>query len=282
MSCCGNFTAGGILLGGDCATSTVTCCTHSLVDVVDLICGSGKFTPRKKRAWHGQRFSNKPVYLAGGADGQLDEDATMKASTFPIKPEDLLAKAIEVLASEFGAADGHAGSCLADDFQFVAPIVGPLTKTEFMRAVGSFKLKEGLPDLKDNSWWKVDPLEPNRVWFFSRTTGTHTGTFNFGSAIAATGRAIQCPPQAQSMLFNEAGKVYTLTVGYCMDKRIGNTEGLGGVFAYLKAIGKPLPFPEAQRLYNPSLRYEAFEHIAKGIEDMGFDPTTSKRLKASD
>ena len=31
---------------------------------------------------------------------------------------------------------------------------------------------------------EVDPLEPNRVWFFSRATGTHTGPL---MAIAATG-----------------------------------------------------------------------------------------------
>jgi len=280
MSCIGNFTATGILLFGDIVTSLVTYCTHSLADVVDFLCGSGKNTARKKVAWHGQRFENKPVYQSGGgvAYGELDEDATMKASTFPIKPEELLAKAKSVIASEFGTANGSDGFCLADDFQFVAPIVGPLSKTEFTRAFGSFKVKEAIPDLKDNSWWKVDPLEPNRVWFMSRATGTQTGILNFGSAIAPTGRAIKCPPQASSMLFDEAGKCYTLTVGYCMDKRIGNTEGLGGVFAFLKAIDKALPFPEAQRLYNPSMRYEAFEHFAKGIEDIGFDPTTRKRL----
>jgi hypothetical protein len=61
-------------------------------------------------------------------------------------------------------------------------------------------------------------------------------------------------------------------VGYCMDKRIGNTEGLGGVFALLKGIGKPLPFPEAQRLYTPSLRFEAFERIAKAGEALGYGP----------
>ena len=50
-----------------------------------------------------------------------------------------------------------------------------------------------------------------------------------------------------------------------MDKRIGNTEGLGGVFAFLKAIGSPLPVPEAQRLYTPSLRFEAFERVGKAV-----------------
>ena len=60
-----------------------------------------------------------------------------------------------------------------------------------------------------------------------------------------------------------------------MDKRIGNTEGLGGVFALLKGIGKPLPFPEAQRLYTPSLRFEAFERLAKVGESLGYGPNAA-------
>ena len=101
---------------------------------------------------------------------------------------------------------------LSDDFQFVAPIVGPLSKAEFLAAFGSFKVKDAFPDIQDNSWFKVDPLEPNRVWFVSRATGTHTGTLNFGWPRPPTGKVVESPPQAQSMLFNEAGLIYTLTV----------------------------------------------------------------------
>merc|ERR1719506_1580295 len=138
--------------------------------------------------------------------GELDVDATMQKSKFPISPEALIAKAKAVLGSEFGTKPGADASCLAEDFQFVAPIVGPLSKEEFMRAFGSFKLKDAIPDIKDNSWFQVDPLEPNRVWFFSRSTGTHTGILNFAAPIPATGRSILMPPQAQSMLFDEQGK----------------------------------------------------------------------------
>mmetsp|Transcript_77902 Transcript_77902/g.137992 ORF Transcript_77902/g.137992 Transcript_77902/m.137992 type:complete len:295 (+) Transcript_77902:71-955(+) len=276
----GNLTAAAILLSGDLVTSVIAWSTRSLADFVDRICGSGVGTARKKAAWHEPRFINQPVYIesSDNAYGELDIQATMGAGSFPLKPDELIAKAKAVLASEFGTAKDADDSCLADDFQFVAPIIGPLSKAEFLRAFGSFKLKDAVPDLKDNSWFQVDPLEPNRVWFFSRATGTHTGTLNFGASIAATGRKIESPPQAQSMLFDTSGKCYTLTVGYCMDKRIGNTEGLGGVFGILKAVGKAPPFPEANALYNPSLRYEAFEHVGKAIESLGFDPTTRKRL----
>jgi len=203
--------------------------------------------------------------------GELDVEATLAASTFPIKPEELIKKAKIVLADEFGTRAGaDPEALLANDFQFVAPIVGPLGKKEFLKAFGSFKVKEAFPDLSDNSWFYVDPLEPNRVWFISRATGTHTGTLNFGRPIPPTGKVVRAPPQAQSLLFDEEGKVYTVTVGYCMDKRIGNTEGLGGVFALLKGIGQPLPFSEGQRLYTPSLRFEAFERFAKAGEGLGF------------
>mmetsp|Transcript_52668 Transcript_52668/g.113814 ORF Transcript_52668/g.113814 Transcript_52668/m.113814 type:complete len:291 (-) Transcript_52668:38-910(-) len=283
LSVCGNLTAAVILLVGDILASVVSFTTHCLVNVIDRLCGSGKNTARRKVPWHKQRYTTAPVYVATRDPeiGELDVEATLKHSTFPIKPTELLRKAKEVLASEFGTAEGCDRSCLAEDFQFVAPIVGPLSKSEFLRAFGSFKIKEAIPDLKDNSWFQVDPLEPNRVWFFSRATGTHTGTLNFGAPIAATGKSIQMPPQAQSMLFNEQGQCYTLTVGYCMDKRIGNAEGLGGVFGILKAVGKPLPFPEAQQLYTPSLRFEAFEHVGKAMECLGLDPASRQRLPAN-
>ena len=133
-------------------------------------------------------------------------------------------------------------------------------------------MKDAIPDAKDNSWFTVDPLEPNRVWWFTRLTATHTGPLNFGgSVLKGEGKAIRMPPQASSMLFDTEGKVYTVTVGYTMDKRIGNTNGLGAVLGILKAVGKPLPFSEGHALYNPSLRFEAFKRLAKGAENLGFN-----------
>lgn len=274
FSALGNGVAASVLLIGDIVVSLTTWTSRSLADVIDAVCGSGRATARNKLAWHEQRYSNAPVYKQSGMLwGELDVDATMAQSKFPLEPGVLLEKAKVVLGCEFGTKPGADDSVLAEDFQFVAPIVGPLSKTEFMGAFGSFKVKEAFPNLKDNSWFQVDPLEPNRVWFFSRATGTNTGTMNFGTQLAPTGKQVNMPPQAQSMLFNEKGECYTLTVGYTMDKRIGNTDGLGGVFGILKAIGKGLPFPEGQRLYNPSLRYEAFERVAKIGEAFGFGPT---------
>jgi len=283
MGVLGNCAAGGILLTGDLVAASVTWATRSLARFVDRLCGSGTNTVWCRTPWHEQRFSNEPVYAESGmAWGELDVDATMRKSTFPISPEVLVGKAKAVLGCEFGTKNGADASCLSEDFQFVAPIIGPLGKQEFLNAFGSFKVKEALPDLSDNSWFQVDPLEPNRVWFFSRATGTHTGTLQFGAGVPATGKAVRMPPQAQSMLFDEQGKCYTLTVGYAMDKRIGNTDGLGGVFGIVKAIGKALPFPEGQRLYTPSLRFEAFERVAKIAEAFGVGPGAAPMAKEVD
>ena len=276
-SAIGNLLTVMILLAADIASVVPRMLAYGAVSLIDRITGSGANTARAKIAWHPQRYATMPVMAREPADGsgfgELDVPATLSASTFLLKPDTLIEKAKAVLAAEFGTRAGaDPDTLLSDDFQFVAPIVGPLGKREFLNAFGSFRVKDAFPDLADNSWFQVDPLEPNRVWFISRATGTHTGPLNFGSPIAPTGKRVESPPQAQSMLFNEAGRVYTLTVGYCMDKRIGNTEGLGGVFALLKGIGKPLPVPEAQRLYTPSLRFEAFERIAKIGESLGYGP----------
>lgn len=283
MAIAGNLTSASVLLAADLLVTLIQGGARGLADVIDCVSHSGKNTARKKDTWHEQRFSSKPEYAKQrdekGWFGELDVPATLKNSTFAIKPEELLLKAKDVLASDFGTAEGCDGSCLADDFQFVAPIVGPLDKAAFLRAFGSFKITDAMPDISDNMWLQVDPLEPNRVWWFSRMTGTHTGTLNFGGQkYKATGKQVSMPPQAQSLLFDVHGKVYTITVGYAMDKRIGNAEGLGGVFGIVKATGNPLPFAEGQRLFTPTLRFEGFERIGKAVEGFGYDPATGQKI----
>ncbi|CAE8659655.1 unnamed protein product [Polarella glacialis] len=73
-------------------------------------------------------LKTEPVYVdnpQGMSFGELDVDATLRQSKFPLPPDVLLAKAKAVLGCEFGTKEGSDASCLADDFQFVAPIVGP-------------------------------------------------------------------------------------------------------------------------------------------------------------
>ena len=106
---------------------------------------------------------------------------------------------------QFGTLAGSdPDELLADDFQFVAPIVGPLGKREFLNAFVSFKVKEAFSDLADNSWFQIDPLEPNRVWFFSRASGTQTGALNFGKPIAPTGKRVESPPQVSKLVVSSS------------------------------------------------------------------------------
>lgn len=65
------------------------------------------------------------------------------------------------------------------------------------------------------------------------------------------------PPQTSSLTFNEQGKVVGHTMGYVMDRRIGNTGGLGGAFGLMYGIGIPLPVPEGRPLA-PSWQLQLF------------------------
>lgn len=181
----------------------------------------------------------------------LDEEAMLAQSTFPIKPDDLVARAKEVLGKGAGVDDPD---LLADDFEFCAPVVGPIGKKQYLDALNGFKLLDAFPDMENNFHFvRVDPFEHNRVWWHSRAVATQTGEF---MGKKPTNKKLYLPPQANSFVFNEQGKVKEITVGYVLDRRIGNTGGLGGAFAYMYGIGAPLPIPECQP-YRRSLRFRA-------------------------
>ena len=169
----------------------------------------------------------------------VDESELLSKSTFTVNPEDLVRLTKKVLLSGVGLEDE---SVLADNFEFCAPFVGPLKKQEYIDALKGFKLLEAFPDMNNQFHFiRVDPFEHNRVWWHSRAKATHTGTL-LGKA--ATGKSLQLPPQANSFRFNEQGQVEEVTVGYVLDRRSGNTGGLGGAFGYFYGVGNPLPIPE--------------------------------------
>ena len=179
------------------------------------------------------------------------------SNAFAIGPDELILRCKAVLRAGFA----EIADDLSEDFQFVGPVVGPLGPEAFVKAVGGFDLTTGFPDMKSNYYhFRVDPYETNRVWFTSRTTGTHTGTL--AGRFEATGTRVECPPQALSMTFNEKGQVTKVTVGVVMDRTLGNTGGLGDVFGLFYAIGSPLPFPEAQP-WKMSKRYKFFQFLGR-------------------
>lgn len=185
----------------------------------------------------------------------VDEDAVRERNAFPIPEEGLVQLSKAFLGSLFSAPT-EVRRRIAPNFRFVAPVVpaeGSLSGDDLFNALGRFKILDAVPDLSPEQYdFRTDPFEPNRVWWTARGRGTNTGKV-FGS-LPATGRSYVSPPQAQSLTFNEKGEVTKMTIGYVMDKEVGTTGGLGGIYGILYGIGYGLPFPEAQP-WRPSPLY---------------------------
>ena len=89
----------------------------------------------------------------------LDEESLMKQSSFPITPDQLISRAREVLSPEVGIGTMDGGACLADDFEFVAAVVGPISKKEYLAALTSFNLEDSF-DITPNFYgFSVDPMQ---------------------------------------------------------------------------------------------------------------------------
>lgn len=172
---------------------------------------------------------------------ELDTEKMISESTFTIPPEDLIKRVKIIIENGIGV---HEPDDLSDDFQFVFPVIGPLNKTQYLDNLKMFDLETMLPKAKEGLYYNfhVDPFEHDRVWFVSRMIAKHEGGGYFGPP---THKIINSPPQMCSLKLDENGKVLLYTGGYVMDKTIGNTGGLGGLFGILYSIGRPLPFPEA-------------------------------------
>ena len=196
-------------------------------------------------------------------EGFLDEQAVTAQTWrgFTMSPATAVKKARWVLAEpRIGLKDG--GACLSPDFEFQAPIIGPLDKDRFTGALDQFRLLDAFPDMTENwHFFRADPFEPGRVWYQTRSRATHSGVETKFCG-KPTGKELVFPPQAFSIRFDNAGLVRELTVGYVIDKRQGNTGGLGGAFGYFYGVGKPLPFPEAKP-FKPSLRLRLLNWVGK-------------------
>ncbi|CAE7230413.1 unnamed protein product [Symbiodinium natans] len=194
-----------------------------------------------------------------------DEAKLRKERTFPLSEEELIRRTKIYLA--LNQDEVAVPELLAEDFVFCGPIIGPLKKARYIEQFKSFKFREAFPD-RVNEWhdFRVDPFEENRVWFTTRGRGTNTGAAP-PLIPEPTGKAFENPPQACSVRFNEAGEVTEYTIGYVMDRRIGNTGGLGGLLGVLYAVGKPFPYPESQP-YQPSWQRTLFESAVQVLESL--------------
>jgi len=217
-----------------------------------------------------------PVRAAITLEDEVDEAAMLAASTFPIKPDALIDRCKEVILAQRDIQDGSIDeSIYANDFRFCAPFVGGptptsaddampgLPKPEYLNALRGFDLLQAFPDMNNNYHaFRVDPFEPNRVWFQTRATATHTGPL---MGAEPTGKRLTLPPQAFSMTFNEQGQVTLFNVGYVIDRTVGNTGGLGGAFGFFWGTGNPLPFPECQP-FKGSLQLRGLGLLQKALK----------------
>mmetsp|Transcript_22164 Transcript_22164/g.46626 ORF Transcript_22164/g.46626 Transcript_22164/m.46626 type:complete len:232 (+) Transcript_22164:22-717(+) len=192
--------------------------------------------------------------------GEIDVSNAYSQSTFPISPPDLVSRAKQVLSAEIELGTKDNGACLADDFEFVAAVVGPINKEEFLNALGSFKLTESF-DIDQNLFgFTVDSIQTNRVWYFSRQIAKQIAPF-MGTKPEDLKEDLTLPPQLHHIDFDESGLVKEFGF-YTVDRRQGNTGGLGGAFGYFYGVGKPLPIPECKP-YKPSLRFRMLNLLGK-------------------
>ncbi|CAM9281772.1 unnamed protein product, partial [Heterosigma akashiwo] len=193
-----------------------------------------------------------------GLQGEVDSAAAYEKSSFPISADDLISRAKQVLSPDVGIGTKDGGACIADDFEFAAAVVGPLSKGEYLGALQSFALEDSFQIKQNFFGFTVDPLQTNRVWFFSRQVATQIAPF-LGVKPEDTKEDLVLPPQLFHLDFNEDGLVKEFGF-YTVDRRQGNTGGLGGAFGYFYGVGKPLPIPECQP-YKPSFRFRALNFI---------------------
>jgi len=154
----------------------------------------------------------------------------------------LLQLTAALIDAKFGAAEP---SLLAPSFALSTPVGPPLARDAFLDA-GWIDLEAAMPDLQMN-YRDARPcaFDVNRVWFSSAPRGTHTAPLTLGGVThPPTGRRWEAPPECGSATFDADGRCVCVTYGYVMDRRMGNTDGLGGIHGLCSALGLPMPVPK--------------------------------------
>jgi len=240
-----------------------TAIAHLAVLMIEKLTGAEAKQPLKA---HSQRHETKSItYCNPEKHGIIDEKQTLSNSITEkftgLSENALIAKTYEFLSPDvlFGSKNP---AVLAEDFQFIFPVIGPLSKAEFCKAFGQFQTEKAFPldDGESSSnyfGFTIDPTEPNRVWFFARSKFIHKGLLQFGKMkIEPTFKTINITPQVFSVSFDKEGKCYKFTGGYSVDRSAGNCDGLGGLFGIIHSIRpKSLPFPEGKP-WVPSVEWE--------------------------
>ena len=146
--------------------------------------------------------------------------------------------------------ENDTSSILAEDFVFRSPVIGPLTKWDYVESLDYFRVYEAFPDINPNCYgFTVDVIDPLMVRFFVKATGTYQNPLGgfLGSAAAKLtppdGRQYMGSTEAWSITFNDLDRmqVKSITGGYVVDrfedKAFCTTKGKGLVYGILNTIG---------------------------------------------
>ena len=160
----------------------------------------------------------------------------------------LIELANEYIYTQSGFYSEFDESVHSEDFVFRGPYIGPLNKKDYQHTLNTFGIYKALPDISPNAFgFSIDPMDPNRVWFMVRNTGTFTGEPGLGLGneqyVPPNGAKLQGCPETFSIIFDENQKVKHLSVGYVADRFEGNTNGDGAAVGIFRAIGVPFPSP---------------------------------------
>mmetsp|Transcript_24411 Transcript_24411/g.43732 ORF Transcript_24411/g.43732 Transcript_24411/m.43732 type:complete len:261 (+) Transcript_24411:77-859(+) len=160
----------------------------------------------------------------------------------------LIQLANEIIYTRSGFYSEYDESVFSDEFVFRGPYIGPLNKKDYLETMDGFGIYKAFPDINPNVFgFSIDPLNPNKVWFMIRNTGTFTGEPGLGLGKAGhfppNGATLNGCPETFSMEFDEDKKLKHLTVGYVADRFEGNTQGKGAAVGIFNAIGFPFPSP---------------------------------------
>ena len=133
--------------------------------------------------------------------------ATMKEGR--LSPDELIRIAKTFLKTSNGL--GGDPAMLSESFQFEGPVVGPLSKDAFVKAIGSVDFPAAFPNWTPQFYgFHVDPMEPeqNRVWYTARGEGLNEGPL-LPFAPVPTRKKVVNPPQVCSLTIDHETKLIT-------------------------------------------------------------------------
>lgn len=179
-------------------------------------------------------------------------------------------------------------SILAEDFVFRSPVIGPLTKWDYIEALDYFRVYESFPDINPNCYgFTVDVVEPLKVRFFVKATGTYQNPLGgfLGSTAAKLnppdGRQYMGSTEAWSIAFNDLDRmqVKSISAGYVVDRFeedgiLCTTHGKGLVYGILNTIGVDY-LPSSPGSKSLELTQWLTGQFAKGGKDALFPKVSS-------